>query len=86
MNSDANQAKKYKPVFQWVLSCRTAEEFLRSIRPYVHIKGDRIDLALAFQKTMKPVRRIGEAVPDEVYKSRQDFRERLMEMNKRGIA
>lgn len=81
---------KSKDAWVWVLSSARAAEFLKAIRPFVVLKQERIDLALRFQATaMKPVRTGGKGwqkITPELWAQREAMREKLMLLNKRGIA
>ena len=54
---------KHKPLFLWMLTSRKAEAFLSDVLPYLLIKKDQAELALAAQATIKVVTN---KVPDNV--------------------
>lgn len=78
---------KYNLSFQWTLQAKRAGEFLRDIRPYLVLKCERVDLALAFQDTILPWRTAGsQRLAEGVVEQREELRLRLMALNKRGVA
>ena len=40
----------YAPAYEWVLTSQAAHRFLKTIRPFVTVKAQVIDIALKFQK------------------------------------
>ena len=41
---------EHKIANSWSIRTQQAEDFLRAIRPYVRVKGEQIDIALAFRE------------------------------------
>jgi hypothetical protein len=39
----------WRPMYEWRVSCLKAAEFLSAVRPYLRVKGERADLALALR-------------------------------------
>lgn len=49
--------KNHRKVLQWTLRTRGALVFLEAIRPFLRMKCDQIDIAIAYQKTKKMTRK-----------------------------
>lgn len=46
----------WKDCYKWVVSCKTANEFLQLIHQYLHTKKDRAEIAMELQKSIqKPI-------------------------------
>ena len=73
-----------KPGHVWRAVGRTAEPFLRLVRPYLRIKGLRADLALLYIGTI-PVKSTGKGTPQHVQDLREMIREEMNRLNKRGV-
>ncbi|MDP2730270.1 MAG: LAGLIDADG family homing endonuclease [Dehalococcoidales bacterium] len=43
----------WKPQYRWSLSTRQAADFLKLIKPYLHLKRPEAEIAIAFQSRMK---------------------------------
>ena len=41
---------EWKIAHNWAIRSQQAEDFLRTIRPYARVKGEQIDIALAFRE------------------------------------
>lgn len=55
--SSRQQKSNHRLGLKWHVSCRHAEWVLRNIRPYLLLKGEQADVALAFQETLDPAAR-----------------------------
>jgi hypothetical protein len=66
---------------RWTIRSRHAEAFLKSIRPYVRLKGDVIDVALRFQETIGP--RGTRCVTADVWDMRERLHAELLSINRR---
>jgi len=72
-----------KTVYHWTVASRIGATFLYAIQPYVKMKGERIELALEFQRTIRPG-----TSPDKYSMEELAYREflhsGLKELNRRG--
>ncbi len=88
---NAKTATNSREAFDLCMSARSAAWFLRTIRPYVIVKAERIDVALKFQVTMgtacgsKSVAGRNHALPPGIREQREAFRNELMRLNARGL-
>jgi len=79
-----------RPELYWVSHTSIAEELLVLCRPYLLIKGERADLALAFRKTYSESRRDGtkrghfNETSIEMQYKREQLRLAMLELNKKG--
>jgi len=84
-----------QPFAFWILTDKNAEEFLKLIRPYLILKGEQVDVALAYRATVKPkglgnMRVTGQwgktafqtrsANDDELDLQRDEFRKQLQDL------
>lgn len=72
------KSPKHRMVFKWGVSCRDAEALLRGCLPYLLLKHDQAQIALAFQETIKGYRR-GNPLPSGVADLRTLFRSQLVD-------
>ena len=75
---------RWKPSFQWRLSARKAEEFLRLVRPFLKLKGDQADIALDI-RGLTPRSWGGKPVPLHILDARNALKVRLQELNRKGV-
>lgn len=74
-----------KPIFRWRASAVQASNVLKMIMPWLRIKRDRAEIAIAFQEALSA--KAKHAVPDDEHLALlQHYRDALMLLNKRGIA
>ena len=79
-----------KPSARWQVTGQIAEQFIRTIIPYLRHKRERAEIALAI-RALK-VKQGGQSkgrkgvvrVTSEIYEQREALRQRLLELNKRG--
>jgi Xaa-Pro aminopeptidase len=82
--------KHEKEIHKWrhhlIISGREALNFIKAIYPYVHLKQDRLDVAIEFQEHMNNFGgRYGQnGVPKEHLEIRENLRLKMKELNKRG--
>lgn len=70
----------HRVVLKWHVSCASAERALRGALPYMLIKRDQAEVAIAFQETLVgPVGR-GVRVTSDMVDSRYQLRQRLHEL------
>ena len=74
----------WRDPFYWNISSRHAEFVLRRVRPYLLLKGEQADLALAARETIRMGRNQEEQLTDEEKQSRELLVARSLELNKRG--
>jgi len=69
---------KHKPGGTWLVNSQAACSILEQVRPYLRIKAEQADLAMAFQRKLK--------VPAEkaLKEWQEQWRQRLCLMNRRG--
>lgn len=67
------------PRHQWCLNCKSAEEGLKILRPYLINKCEVADIALEFQGTMQSHK---QAVPEELTVKREAIRDKIIFLNK----
>lgn len=81
-----------KSVYNWRASDRIAEGFLTTVLPFLILKKDRAELALAYRAafTREHLRGRPSAIAPEyrehVHHVRQGFYDRMRELNRRGVA
>src|SRR5436305_1549913 len=51
VNKTGNQVRR--PIFEWRVFATNAGRILRMLRPYLVIKGEQADIAIAFADTLK---------------------------------
>jgi hypothetical protein len=71
----------HRPSFSWLISNYWAMRFLETIRPYIRMKGDVVDLAIRFQRAMK--KHGPKATPPEVIAWREEQRLAIRMLNGR---
>lgn len=76
-----------RPVYEWTISGASAAAFIRSIRPYLQVKGPQADLMLkyaalpgAFDKGTPA----GRGLSDEGMRQRRAISEAVRQLNRRG--
>lgn len=75
-----------KPIYVWTIVSREAVIFLTAIQPYLRLKDEQAGLGLEFQETKKWGTNNGKhPIADEILEHRDFLRDRMMELNKRGI-
>lgn len=72
-----------RPAQRWTATDRVAENFLRQIRPWLIIKAERADLGLAFRVLSHE--RGYNRLPEGVAEGREEFRQQMLRLNRRGI-
>jgi len=85
---------RQRPSARWQTSLRRAEAFLRAVRPYLVIKGEQADVAVALRATIRPhagnvFGRHGVAkdgVTDDLRARRESLRQALHVLNRRGVS
>jgi hypothetical protein len=70
-----------KPAWTWLLWSPRAQVFLRAIRPYLILKGEQADIALAFALLLGPK---GKRLTPARQVPRDALRRRLRVLNRRG--
>ena len=73
--------KGRKPCYVLRMNTTSAIPFLVAIRPYLHVKAERADLAIEYAETRYRTK----TVPVSEIQRRSQFRERLLVLNHRGI-
>jgi hypothetical protein len=64
MFRDDRRRGNERPCYRWQANSRVACRFLEAIRPYSRIKAEQIDVALAFQETLRWRRRTTETIAE----------------------
>ena len=83
---------RYKRIGKWLVACRQAEAVLLACLPYLIVKKDQAEVALAFQETITPPgSKRGQSsraprVTPEVDRFRYECRERLVQLRHEHIA
>jgi hypothetical protein len=75
----ADARPKHRQMFVWETRSKKAATFLEQIRPYVRVKGNQIDAALEFQRTIGSNNR---PVPDHVIAQREMFYQAMKGMKR----
>lgn len=70
---------RHRKVAQWGVRARLALPFLEAIRPFIRMKRDQVDVAIAFQKTKKM--HGAKLVPIEQIEWREEQRVKIRELN-----
>ncbi len=70
----------HKPLYLWILASQKAENFLKVIQPYLLLKKDQCEIALAVRETITP----SNYVSDQVYAFRTEAIEKIKKLNHRG--
>lgn len=86
---NANPGTNEKPSWHWMCSSQAAIDMLVQIYPYVVMKRERIDVAIEFRQLVALNVAKGTkgwtAIDDELWSKREDCRNRLRKLNKRGL-
>ena len=77
-----SRAQDRRPCFIWNTNSKNAGLFLADIAPFVRIKRDQVENALAFQATKR--RRGSTPLSDAEWQTATDFLRRQRELNGRG--
>lgn len=74
---------QWRPVAQWTIRAASALPFLVAIRPFLRMKGDQVDIAIAYQKTkaMRGPRMVTEK--DLIWRELQ--RQKIRQLNARSL-
>ena len=71
----AKARPNHKPYYKWAITSAAAEEFLKTIYPYLVGKIDQADLAFAFRKSFGSSRRL---ISTETNKERDEYHRAMM--------
>jgi hypothetical protein len=82
IGSQTRQTKRWKTAYKWRVSCRYGCEILRRARPYLLLKKEQCDVALALDRTMDRVGVKGHSTETRATKER--LSQRMHELNARG--
>jgi hypothetical protein len=63
-----------RPITQWIITGKPAGSVLVAIRPYLIIKAEQADIALAYAETIGH----GGQLRDDIHAKREDLRQRLV--------
>lgn len=77
----APRKHNHNEVLDWRLYTRSAEKFLISIRPFLRIKKEQVELALQYRKIMNEKRQITNQIPVIQQKVRTKIEEKIKELN-----
>lgn len=77
--SGKRQKSNHRQAFRWLCSCRTAAEVLRGCLPYLLLKRDQAEIALAFQSTLRGPTGRGQKVADDVFQQRDVYMSQISE-------
>ncbi|MEK6878273.1 MAG: hypothetical protein AABY22_01625, partial [Nanoarchaeota archaeon] len=69
-------------VAQWIIRASMTLPFIKAIRPFLRMKSDQADLAIAFQKTKKSGNR--KQLTKEILIWREKQRAKMRELNARA--
>lgn len=76
-----------KVSYYWSIPSGTGTVFLRAVRPYLRVKGEQADVALALAATkLRTGNGVAGMLTDELFDYRESLRRRMMELNYRGVA
>lgn len=81
-SNNKQRNKNWKPCFFWQVSCAKAARILTGCRPYLILKGEQADVAMALQDTMIYSGRRG--TPQSVVDHRAELQGKLRVLNARG--
>jgi hypothetical protein len=73
----------HRHAIKWHVSCRQAEEILRNCLPFLLLKKEQAEIALAYRETIGGP---GKRVSLEVMEKRKEYRARLVELRKQIFA
>ena len=65
--------------WSWLVGSRAATEIMTRIRPYLIVKGEQADIALAYRATMTPGRK---PIAIEVVKLRDELKQQLQHIKR----
>jgi len=68
------------------VGAKTAVDILEEIQPYLRIKRAQCQVALDFAKTVNPKEHRSKALPLDVIQYREELRQIMLSLNKRGYA
>lgn len=79
---EVNAPKRNRRLYRWMVNSRQAETVIRGCLPFFVIKRRQAELALAFASL--PVNKRGVKVSPELLATREDFRQRMKDVNATG--
>lgn len=71
------QKANHRLAYRWMVSCKTASEFIKGCLPYLILKRDQAEIALAFQSTLKGQ---GNTVTIETFQQRDWYLEEMQKL------
>lgn len=77
------QNPKHRPVWTLTLQGHRAVDAIRQLRPYIRLKSEQADLALAYARTLRNVGRRGHGV--ELVAHRLRLVGKVRQLNQRGV-
>ena len=82
---DKSRRPGWKPRITWTLTGRNVAAFLAPIRPYLVLKGEQADVALALRR-LSQGRWQGRRLAAGVVEEREALKQQIHVLNKRGVA
>ncbi len=81
------EGKTYKTIYRWSIDGTNIDNILKSVSPYLIIKREQAFLVLELRKTLiLGNNQYGSRITDELTEKRENFREKILKLNKRGIS
>ncbi len=77
----APRKHNHNEVLDWKLWTRSAEKFLISIRPFLRIKKEQVELAIQYRKIMLEKRQLTNGIPVEQQEIRRKIEEKIKALN-----
>lgn len=77
----------YNKVYQWLMTGPTSIKLLIQLKPFIKIKNQQIEVAIAFQQTKEIVgakRQFRKGVPQDITEQRFALYEQLKALNRKG--
>lgn len=79
----SRNTERHNPTWKWLISDESAVKVLREMQPYLVTKRSRAILGIEFREACKMP--VGTSlVPDHIVALRQNYYERMKELNRRG--
>lgn len=77
--------RDYKPIYIWRASNTLAKDALASMLPYLTVKRERAEIAIAFERLRQQHHDLYayQRHPDEAWQAREDLRGRMLALNNR---
>jgi len=74
---ELRRSKKHRDCYRWHITCQAAARFIEGVLPYLIIKREQAEVALAFQSTLRGA---GTRVSEDAARERELFKQELSDL------